>query len=139
MPNYGNIKLNVGGKAFITKYETLMSSPYFKKLAQDETPPDSIKITHQGSAYFFIDRDPEIFKDIMYYLRTWHVRSKDETYLKTLNHEAKFFGFDDLVKKTDLMLVECMPSLEEVRCTYHTREPEHTQVHHNTLSLDSSP
>lgn len=53
----------------------------------------------------FIDRDPKIFSIILNYLRTREIDLKD-TDLRTLRHEAEYYGIAPLVKR--LMLCEEM-------------------------------
>lgn len=51
----------------------------------------------------FIDRDPKIFSVILNYLRTKDIDLKDVN-IRTLRHEAEYYGITPLVKR--LMLCE---------------------------------
>lgn len=59
------IKLNVGGRVFVTSKSTLMNSPWFEIFFSEKfQKPEMIN----GDEYF-IDREPTIFRDILNYLR----------------------------------------------------------------------
>ena len=49
----------------------------------------------------FIDRDPQLFRIILNYLRNRSL-SLDDVNLKELKHEAEFYGIAPLVKKLSL-------------------------------------
>ena len=55
----------------------------------------------------FIDRDPQLFRIILNYLRNRSL-SLDEVNLKELKHEAEFYGIAPLVKKLSLCEVRML-------------------------------
>jgi hypothetical protein len=60
------VKLNVGGKRFETTLNTLIShkkSYFYHLLSSNKFKPDK-------NEEYFLDRSPEYFNDILYYLRT---------------------------------------------------------------------
>ncbi|KAL7324239.1 hypothetical protein PS15p_210773 [Mucor circinelloides] len=106
------MKLNIGGQMFTTYCDTLIDSSYLQNLEQGVPQSDAIRITDDKEpAIYFIDRDPEILQYIMTYLKTWKMHSTDEHYLRILQREALFYGFDDMVKRIDQMLSTTPPPL----------------------------
>ncbi|CAO0791576.1 unnamed protein product [Mucor circinelloides] len=133
------IQLNVGGQMFKTYCDTLMDSSYFQNLEQGVPQPDAIRINDDKKpAIYFIDRDPEIFRDIMTYLKTWKIHSTDEHYLRILQREALFYGFDDMVKRIDQMLSTTAPSEKVFNVAYQSKEAEYLPVNFDTVKFDST-
>lgn len=99
MEQNGNeiIKLNVGGKIFITKVSTLLSSPdtLFSKL-----------LTAGNSSDIFLDRSPKIFAFILEFLRTRKLNVKrlklKELYDDCLE-EANYYGISDMIEKKKIL------------------------------------
>ncbi|VDM59105.1 unnamed protein product [Angiostrongylus costaricensis] len=89
------IYLNVGGQRFATSSHTLTWIPdsFFTSLLSGR-----ILTVRDDSGAIFIDRDPEIFRIILNYLRTKQV---DLKYV-TLKHEAQYFGLTPLVHRLTL-------------------------------------
>jgi len=77
------VKLNVGGKQFETTKETLLKSDYFKSLLEGNWKEN------QSNEELFIDRDPDLFQNILNILRGYDV---PRTYL--LVQEALFYGVE---------------------------------------------
>ena len=94
------VRLNVGGTRFSTSRQTLtwVGDSFFTGLL-------SFRMTSQRdeSGALFIDRDPKLFSIILNYLRTKHIDLKNVD-LRTLRHEAEYYGITPLVKR--LMLCE---------------------------------
>ncbi|KII74636.1 BTB/POZ domain-containing protein KCTD5 [Thelohanellus kitauei] len=95
------IKLNVGGKKFLTTLKTIQYEPTSKllDLVQDSTSPRD----EEGA--IMIDRDPELFKVLLEILRNCRIifkkhitlggrRSLDSNSSADLQEEAKYFGFN---------------------------------------------
>lgn len=58
------VKLNVGGKSFVTFKKTLLTAPWFETFFSGKfKKPDMI------NNEYFVDRDPTIFLDVLNYLR----------------------------------------------------------------------
>ncbi|XP_058808966.1 BTB/POZ domain-containing protein KCTD3 isoform X2 [Phymastichus coffea] len=94
------IHLNVGGTRFSTSRQTLSWIPdsFFTALLSNR-----IASRRDDSGALFIDRDPKIFSVILNYLRTKDIDLKDVN-IRTLRHEAEYYGITPLVKR--LMLCE---------------------------------
>ena len=87
------VKLNVGGRVFLTTDSTLTDKG---------TNMLSAMIGHSNPAqlvdgHYFIDRDPETFRWILSYLRGSRVLpSKDSNDITLLREEAEYFALDEL-------------------------------------------
>ncbi|CAJ0582429.1 unnamed protein product, partial [Mesorhabditis spiculigera] len=89
------INLNVGGRRFSTSKHTLTWIPdsFFTCLVSGRIP--TVK-DEMGA--IFIDRDPDVFRVILNYLRTKQV-DLSSVNVSTLKHEAQFFGLAPLVRR----------------------------------------
>ncbi|KAF5308188.1 hypothetical protein FQR65_LT06368 [Abscondita terminalis] len=96
------LHLNVGGKRFSTSLQTLTWIPdtFFTALLNGRIPT-----LRDEKGAVFIDRDPKLFSVILNYLRTREIELKDIE-IKTLRHEAEYYGISPLVKR--LILCEEM-------------------------------
>ncbi|XP_018328382.1 BTB/POZ domain-containing protein KCTD3 isoform X2 [Agrilus planipennis] len=96
------LHLNVGGKRFSTSRQTLTWIPdtFFTALLNGRIPT-----LRDEKGAIFIDRDPKIFAIILNYLRTREIDMKGVD-LRTLTHEAEYYGIAPLVKR--LILCEEM-------------------------------
>ncbi|RLU16359.1 hypothetical protein DMN91_012119 [Ooceraea biroi] len=94
------VHLNVGGTRFSTSRQTLswIQDSFFTALLSNRI--DSHK---DESGALFIDRDPKLFSIILNYLRTKDIDLKTVD-IRTLRHEAEYYGITPLVKR--LMLCE---------------------------------
>jgi len=89
------VRLNIGGREFITTSQTLLDGPH--------SPPKECNFFHalingktgtarlQGDA-FFIDRDGKYFETILEYLRTGDVVIPDGLAVSSVVREAEFYG-----------------------------------------------
>ncbi|KAG2211015.1 hypothetical protein INT46_010922 [Mucor plumbeus] len=102
--NFNLINLTVGGKKFITYYDTLKQSTYFQGLIQNNAGAQAAPIEGEEDKHFFIDRDGDIFEDILHYLRSYEIRQRSQEQLKKLEHESTFYGFDELKAKVNQAL-----------------------------------
>nr|XP_031848740.1 BTB/POZ domain-containing protein KCTD3 isoform X2 [Nomia melanderi] len=94
------VHLNVGGTRFSTSKQTLTWVPdsFFTTLLSNRFA------SHRDEdGALFIDRDPKLFSIILNYLRTKDIDLKSAD-LRTLRHEAEYYGIIPLVKR--LMLCE---------------------------------
>lgn len=89
------VELNVGGTSFLTFHDTLIKSKYFANLLNNNSMT-SKTITNKGEN--FIDRSGDLFRDIIYYLRTGSVTSKNKKRLGSLRKEAGFYQLKELVE-----------------------------------------
>lgn len=80
---------------FSTSIQTLMWIPdsFFTALLSGR-----ISSLKDETGAIFIDRDPKVFAIILNYLRTRDIDLKS-TELKTLRHEAEYYGIAPLVKR----------------------------------------
>ncbi|XP_053985196.1 BTB/POZ domain-containing protein KCTD3 isoform X2 [Hylaeus anthracinus] len=94
------VHLNVGGTRFSTSKQTLTWIPdsFFTALLSNRIASHRDEI-----GALFIDRDPKLFSIILNYLRTKDIDLKNVD-LRTLRHEAEYYGITPLVKR--LMLCE---------------------------------
>jgi len=92
------IHLNVGGKKFSTSRQTLtqVQDTFFTGLLSGR-----IQTSRDEQGAIFIDRDPDLFRHILSYLRN-HTLAFDDINFKELRHEAEFYGIAPLVKKLSL-------------------------------------
>nr|CAB3258206.1 BTB/POZ domain-containing protein KCTD3 [Phallusia mammillata] len=89
------VNLNVGGVRFATSKETLSWVPdsFFSSLISGR-----ISSHQDDQGAIFIDRDPELFKAILNFLRTRDVDLKNVN-VKSLKREAEYFGITPLVSR----------------------------------------
>jgi len=92
------IHLNVGGRRFSTSRQTLtqVQDTFFTGLLSGR-----IQTTKDETGAIFIDRDPDLFRLILNYLRNRSL-SFENVNFKELRHEAEFYGISPLVKKLSL-------------------------------------
>eukprot|EP00092_Neocalanus_flemingeri_P020181 GFUD01021852.1.p1 GENE.GFUD01021852.1~~GFUD01021852.1.p1 ORF type:complete len:711 (-),score=193.62 GFUD01021852.1:199-2331(-) len=92
------IHLNVGGRRFSTSRQTLtqVQDTFFTGLLSGR-----IQTLKDEQGAIFIDRDPELFRLILNYLRNRSL-AFDDVNFKDLRHEAEFYGIAPLVKKLSL-------------------------------------
>ena len=136
MEQNGNeiVKLNVGGKIFLTKISTLLSSPdtLFSKL-----------LIAGNSSEIFLDRSPKIFAFILEFLRTRKINVKrlrlKELYDECLE-EADFYGISDMFVKKNLKNTNFIKM--EVSSFYHNSPTSVTVLQDRNLNsaiLTNSP
>ncbi len=86
------IKLNVGGKLFMTLKSILMKSPWFAAFFSGK-----FKIKKTDKNEYFIDRDPDIFSIILTFLRddkniNFSLFKEDKCHFDCFVKECKYFG-----------------------------------------------
>lgn len=123
----GWVRLNVGGKLFVTMKQTLSSSPYFTRLLQDD---ERMPNAEDGSHVYFVDRDPDRFAKILNYLRDGSLCKCKNDNLEELRTEADFYGLDDLVQKIDELVEveERRPSMKSVTVSWAVGLPFRSHV-----------
>ena len=92
------INLNVGGSRFSTSRQTLCSiqDSFFSSLLSGRIPT-----CRDETGALFIDRDPDLFKKILNFLRTKEL-DLNGVDVAQLRHEAEFYGIVPLVKRLTL-------------------------------------
>ncbi|KAL7314894.1 BTB/POZ domain-containing protein kctd21 [Mucor circinelloides] len=96
------VHLNVGGESFTTLYKTLSVSIFFQNLLNGVM--NNKTITGDGS--IFIDRDGRLFRDVLLYLRTSMIFTKDRDKLHSLLLEAQFYQIEELESRLVTLLDE---------------------------------
>lgn len=90
------IDLNVGGHPYTTSLVTLRKYPNCQ-LAVWFSQPDSCTLQKDKQGRYFIDRDGELFRYILDYLRNGHLRVPDRFHERfQLSQEAEFYKLDQL-------------------------------------------
>eukprot|EP00088_Acartia_fossae_P062007 TRINITY_DN7462_c0_g2_i1.p1 TRINITY_DN7462_c0_g2~~TRINITY_DN7462_c0_g2_i1.p1 ORF type:complete len:224 (-),score=55.98 TRINITY_DN7462_c0_g2_i1:107-733(-) len=97
------ITLNVGGTRFQTSRTTLLSEPE-SMLAKMFDPVSPMKPAKTQDGVFFIDRDPDTFKEVLSYLRSKEISSG---ILDKLKREAEYFQLAGLKAK-----------IQEIKCIF---------------------
>ena len=95
--NNGIVKLNVGGKLFVTLKSTLAfdKDSYLWRLIQD----NRLELVKDENGILFIDRDPTYFHIILNFLRTGKVvTDKDSSIMSQIMEEAVFYNIQGLVQ-----------------------------------------
>ncbi|KAI8062303.1 uncharacterized protein B0P05DRAFT_556483 [Gilbertella persicaria] len=91
MSNEDIIKLNMGGSHFCISKETLKQGTFFKNLLEKGNKEEEIHI----------DPSPELFEEILGFLRSCEILMDDKTDLLEPRQEAIFYGFQDMIKSID--------------------------------------
>lgn len=102
------ISLNVGGEKFETEMKTLLSIPdsYLAELASAPAPSITTE-TKDEVRKIFIDRNPQLFVDILEYHRNggkYYIGRID----MSMREEAKFFKLPELVKYIESQYKKCI-------------------------------
>ncbi|GAB0094168.1 BTB/POZ domain-containing protein KCTD9 [Sergentomyia squamirostris] len=94
------IKLNVGGKVFMTSISTLTKEPGMltKMFSQDDAMRPS-ETDDQGA--FLIDRSPKYFEPILNYLRSGQLIFDTNVNPQGILEEARFFGIETLIPQLE--------------------------------------
>ena len=124
----GIVKLNVGGKRFLTRYATLTKNGsqenFFIPLLSGRFP-----VEYDEKGYIFIDRNGKYFEAILDFLRSGELHCPTNLVLKRLLQEANYYGIqigdanlsstskDDTAPLTD-------ESLKELLISYKTSSLE---------------
>ncbi|KAI8637743.1 BTB/POZ protein [Parasitella parasitica] len=87
---YSFIQINVGGKKFTTLYKRLDKSMYFRELIRCNQKVLS------SQKEIIIDRDGDIFRQVLLYLRTGLILANDKRAVKLLLTEAEFYQCEEL-------------------------------------------
>ncbi len=98
--SYAILHLNVGGTRFSTSRQTLLSAGennFFSAMLSGR-----IGCLRDESGAIFIDRDPDLFRPILNYLRTRTLSLSGVEDTKALLHEAEYYGVASLVKQLTL-------------------------------------
>jgi len=83
------VHINVGGQRFTTSVNTLQGASFFQNL--DHLPRD-------GDGNIFVDRDPDLFRHVLTYLRTGRVflQEWDKSLRERLYYESEYYQVYEL-------------------------------------------
>ncbi|XP_026498834.1 BTB/POZ domain-containing protein KCTD9 [Vanessa tameamea] len=106
------IKLNVGGKHFVTSRATLLAKEPLSMLARMFADNNNMYLmnpsaTDETGAYL-IDRSPEYFEPILNYLRHGEVILNRNVNPKGVLEEAVFYGLDSMIPQLNHLIEESM-------------------------------
>jgi len=86
------VKLNVGGQRYITTWSTLFSKgDNFFTVLLDNEKGDGVPYVLDEEGYIFIDRDGELFRHVLYYLRTGILSKPDNLPISQLESELDYY------------------------------------------------
>lgn len=113
------ITVNVGGRLFETTKTTLDACGFFKALLGDTgSALAGASDSKDPREPIYVDSDPDLFEDILFFMRRNVIRSKtklDITRLTDLKTEAEFFAFDVLVKACEKAINSIAKTVKEKR------------------------
>jgi len=95
------VKLNVGGRTFITTDDTLTDKGMnmLSAMIRHSNPAQLV------DGHYFIDRDPQTFRWILSYLRgSMVLPPKDSNEIALLREEAEYFAMDELTNRIQHMV-----------------------------------
>lgn len=105
------VKLNVGGTEFLLNYDIVKRSnvllhKYEKKLSSSsaDTKDDESCETNHQALEIFVDRNGELFQDILEYWRSENIFSYDPEHLEKLKNEAMYFQVNGMINRIDQIL-----------------------------------
>lgn len=94
------IWLNVGGEQFCCSIETLTwhDRTFFSGLFRE----GGVGIKYDQSGKIFIDRDPDLFRPILHFLRTRRISIPQTMDVSTLLHEVEFYGVSEMSSRLSI-------------------------------------
>ena len=93
------LKLNVGGKQFVTTQGTLLSDQNSMLARMFSTDTNGrIPATQDANGAFFIDRCPKYFGVVLNFLRSGKLENVANVDLKFLRNEAEYFCIQGKIK-----------------------------------------
>lgn len=112
------IKLNVGGKVFLTTIWTLVSKEPESMLARMFSQEGAMLPSDQDEqGAYLIDRSPHYFEPILNYLRHGQLILDQNVSLEGVLEEAKFFGLEALVGQLEPQIVQQNQSMDNIPLT----------------------
>lgn len=104
LPESGVVKVNVGGKIFMTHVDTLLKCPYFSKPAEY-----GFSLLFIEDA-IFLDRCPELFSHILNFLRedmiAGNINDFNINSMERLSLEAVYFQLNNLHEILEKQMAE---------------------------------
>lgn len=103
------VKVNVGGKIFVTTQKTLTAYPN-SMIGRIFSGNQTSEHRYQGN--YFFDRDPDLFVHVLQFLRNKHFQfsgtsKESQDFLRNLLCEARFFKLEELVSTCFSLLRYC--------------------------------
>lgn len=112
------VKLNVGGKIFLTTIWTLVSKEPESMLARMFSQDGAMLPSNQDEqGAYLIDRSPHYFEPIINYLRHGQLIVDPNVSLEGVLEEAKFFGLECLVSQLESQIMQANQPLDNVPLT----------------------
>ncbi|XP_023298429.2 BTB/POZ domain-containing protein KCTD9 [Lucilia cuprina] len=112
------IKLNVGGKVFLTTIWTLVSKEPESMLARMFSQEGAMLPSDQDEqGAYLIDRSPHYFEPIINYLRHGQLIVDQNVSLEGVLEEAKFFGLESLVSQLEPQIIQQNQSMDNIPLT----------------------
>lgn len=108
------IKLNVGGKHFVTSRSTLLAKEPLSMLARMFADDNDMYLMNPSAkdetGAYLIDRSPEYFEPILNYLRHGEVILDKHINPKGVLEEAVFYGLDSMIPQLNKLIDEPLNS-----------------------------
>uniref|UniRef100_A0A1A9UWY4 BTB domain-containing protein n=1 Tax=Glossina austeni TaxID=7395 RepID=A0A1A9UWY4_GLOAU len=112
------VKLNVGGKIYLTTIWTLVSKEPESMLARMFSQDGAMLPSNQDEqGAYLIDRSPHYFEPIINYLRHGQLIVDPNVSLEGVLEEAKFFGLECLVSQLESQIMQANQPLDNVPLT----------------------
>jgi len=126
------VKLNIGGKEFITTKTTLCKNAqsFFYKLCQDD-PTVGLTTDRDENGAYLIDRDPRYFAPILNYLRHGKLIIESSLQEEGVLEEAEFYNIQELinlVKERIKERDEQRKSLRNLKRVYRVIQFKETEI-----------
>lgn len=117
------VEVNVGGHHFRAAASTLRKSPFFASLLADDLVDD----LRDSEGRLFVDRDPELFAEVLRLLRGYAPRSSPSVVWDAIKAESDFYGvpLEDLRPPVE---VKMPPDILTVRRLYVEAAPREAMM-----------
>ncbi|XP_020712987.1 BTB/POZ domain-containing protein KCTD9 isoform X2 [Ceratitis capitata] len=111
------VKLNVGGKVYVTTLCTLVSKEPDSMLARMFSQDGMLPSEQDEQGAYLIDRSAHYFEPIINYLRHGQLIVDANVSLEGVLEEARFFGIYSLISQLEPQLAQISRSLDDVPLT----------------------
>lgn len=117
------VKLNVGGKLFITLKQNLNISGFFRSFFSREWNFGKEYIINDDQ--YFIDRDPKVFRHVLNYLRNRTLRDSDfSTHDEAIDFLREMNYFQIPIEEREYGTLKSLHEFEGVKCVTFPKLPE---------------
>ncbi|XP_014098560.1 BTB/POZ domain-containing protein KCTD9 [Bactrocera oleae] len=111
------VKLNVGGKVYVTTLCTLVSKEPDSMLARMFSQDGMLPSEQDEQGAYLIDRSPHYFEPIINYLRHGQLIVDANVSLEGVLEEARFFGIYSLITQLEPQLLQINRSIDDIPLT----------------------